>query len=120
MYYLKTPQTTTGMNYPDETMIETCDNIIQEIENKYNDFDTAILGCGCYGAVLINILRKKYSNKNIIYLGSDCYKMFGITTPSMNFWGANNSEVNVERAFNPVESLPEGCKNHPEKKYWIV
>ena len=73
MYYLKTPQTTLGMDYPNDSMIETCEDIVNEIENKYSHFDTAIFGCGAYGSPLINILRKKYPNKHLLYLGSDCF-----------------------------------------------
>ena len=122
MYYLMTPQTTIGMDYPHDTMIETCNELIETIKNNYSDFDTAIFGCGCYGSCLMNILRLLYPNKNLIYLGSDCFKMFGITTelfPWQNltdFTGA--CELNKDYLFEVIEELPDGCKNHPEKKYW--
>jgi len=117
MYYLKTPQTTLGMEYPDNSIIESCNTLINEIENKYSDFDTAIFGCGCYGSSLMNILRKKYTNKNLIYLGSDCLKMFGI---KINFqpWEIYDPYVNKDNILDIVEKIPQGCLNHPEKKYW--
>lgn len=117
MYYLKTPQTTPGNVYPHDTMIETCDDIIHQIDSNYSDFDTAIFGCGAYGSSLINILRKKYPQKNLIYLGSDCFRMFGV---KLNFqpWEIYDSNVNKDAIIDIVESLPTGCKNHPEKKYW--
>ena len=117
MYYLKTPQTTTGMEYPHDTMIETCHDIIQQIDYNYSDFDTAIFGCGAYGSSLINILRKKYPQKNLVYLGSDCFKMFGVKI-NMQPWEEWDSNVNKDTVIDIVESLPDGCKNHPEKKYW--
>jgi hypothetical protein len=117
MYYLKTPQTTTGMEYPHDTMIETCNDIIHQIDNNYSDFDTAIFGCGAYGAPLINILRKKYPEKNLIYLGSDCFKMFGVKI-NLQPWELENSNVNKDTVIDIVECLPDGCINHPEKKYW--
>jgi hypothetical protein len=117
MDYLKTPQTTIGMDYPHDTIIETCNELINEININYNDFDTAIFGCGCYGSSLINILRKIYPDKNLIYLGSDCFKMFGIKTKLWD-WTQYELNVNKEHTFEVIEKLPEGCKNHPEKKYW--
>jgi hypothetical protein len=117
MYYLKTPQTTIGMEYPHDSMIETCDDIINQIDNHYSDFDTAIFGCGAYGAPLINILRKKYPQKNLLYLGSDCFKMFGIKI-NLQPWELYEDNVKKDAVIDIVESLPDGCKNHPEKKYW--
>jgi hypothetical protein len=117
MYYLKTPQTTTGMEYPHDTMIETCNDIIDQIDSNYSDFDTAIFGCGAYGSSLINILRKKYLQKNLIYLGSDCFKMFGVKI-NLQPWELYDSNVNKDAVIDIVESLPDGCINHSEKKYW--
>jgi hypothetical protein len=117
MYYLKTPQTTTGMEYPHDSMIETSNDIIRKIDDNYCDFDTAIFGCGAYGAPLINILRKKYPQKNLIYLGSDCFKMFGVKI-NLQPWELYDSNVNKNAVIDIVESLPDGCINHPEKKYW--
>lgn len=119
MYYLKTPQTTTGIEYPHDTMIETCYDIINQIDNYYSDFDTAIFGCGAYGAPLINILRKKYPQKNLVYLGSDCFKMFGIKI-NLQPWELYEENCNKDMVIDIVESLPDGCKNHPEKKYWKI
>jgi len=119
MYYLKTPQTTTGMEYPHSTMIETCNDIVNQIDLNYPDFDTAIFGCGAYGAPLINILRNKYTQKNLIYLGSDCFKMFGIKI-NLQPWEMHEPNVNIYAVIDIVESLPDGCINHPEKKYWKV
>jgi len=42
MYYLSVPQTTEGCVPPHETMIETTAYLLQEIGEKYSDFDTAI------------------------------------------------------------------------------
>ena len=117
MYYVKTPQTTLGMEYPHDSMIETCDDIIKQIADNYSDFDTGIFGCGAYGSSLINILRKIYPNKNLCYLGSDCFKMFGIKM-KLQPWETNSLDVNINELIDIVEPLPIGCINHPEKKYW--
>ena len=115
MYYLKTPQTTEGCKYPNNSIKETCEVILKEIQEKYSDFDTAILGCGAYGPPLINSLRKIYKKKNIIYLGSDCFKMFGVYSHMMPLV---DPCAKKENWIDIVDELPSGCENHPEPKYW--
>jgi len=116
MYYLKTTQTTTGCPLPHESIKETCEVLINEIDEKYSDFDTAVLGCGAYGPPLINMLRKKYPNKNLCYLGAECYKMFGIYSKGMPY--TYYTEAIKENWIEVLESKPPGTKNHPEPKYW--
>jgi hypothetical protein len=116
MYYLKCPQTTEGCHYPHKSIRETCHFLLKEIEENYKDFDTAIFGCGAYGPPLINALRKKYSDKNLIYLGSDCFKMFGVYSAGMPY--QHLVDAKHENWIEVVEPLPEGCENHPEPKYW--
>jgi hypothetical protein len=117
---IKTPQTTAGMEYPHDTMIETCEAIQREISRC--NFDTAILGCGAYGPPLTNFIRTALPGKNAIYLGSDCFKMFGITVPLWK-WEEDPSlktEFRHDKLIHVVELLPAGCKNHSEKKYWRI
>jgi len=114
---IKTPQTTEGMNYPHDTMIETCEELQKEISCR--EFDTAILGCGAYGPPLINFIRTTLPGKNAIYLGSDCFKMFGITVPLWN-WEDYSDDIRKDQLIHVIEPLPEGCKAHPEKKYWRI
>jgi hypothetical protein len=114
---IKTPQTTEGMNFPHDTMIETCEELQKEISCR--EFDTAILGCGAYGPPLINFIRTTFPGRNAIYLGSDCFKMFGITVPLWN-WEEYCHEIRKDQLIHVIEPLPEGCKNHPEKKYWRI
>jgi len=116
MYYLKTPQTTIGCYYPHSSIKETCEVLINEIDQKYSDFDIAILGCGAYGPPIINILRKKYSNKNLCYLGAECYKMFGVYSNGMPYTDYN--EAIKENWIEVIETKPEGTMHHPEPKYW--
>lgn len=116
MYFIKTPQTTLGMEYPDKNMIHSTNKIVDEISEKYSDFDTAIFACGAYSAPLINILRKKYDNKNLIYLGSKAFEMFGVYSKGMPL--QNRSDMKKENWIEVVETLPEGCQQHPEPKYW--
>lgn len=116
MYYLKTPQTTQGCPYPHSSIKETCEVLIKEIDEKYSDFDTAVLGCGAYGSPIINMLRKKYPNKNLCYLGAECYKMFGIYSKGMPY--TYYSEAVKENWIEVVETIPTGAEKHPEPKYW--
>ena len=114
---IKTPQTTLGMEYPDDNMIITTEKIVDEILLKYNNFDTFILGCGAYGPPIINILSKKLPNKNLIYLGSDCYKMFGIYSKGMPI-PINDCDVNIKGWIEVLEDCDEKCKNIDNGKYW--
>ena len=116
MYYLKTPQTTTGCPYPHSSIKETCEILVKEIDEKYKDFDTAVLGCGAYGPPIINILRKKYPNKNLCYLGGECYKMFGVYSKGMP--NTYYNDAIKENWIEVLESVPPGAEKHPEKKYW--
>jgi hypothetical protein len=116
MYYIKTPQTTLNMEYPNESIKETTYDIVDEIINNYSDFDTAILGCGAYGPPIMNILRKKLKNKNMIYLGSMCYQMFGIYSKGMAI--PNNDDVIRENWILVQEECEEKCKEIDQAKYW--
>lgn len=116
MYYLKTPQTTLGCEYPHDSIKETCEILLNQIEENYKDFDTAILGCGAYGPPLINALRKKFINKNIVYLGGECFKMFGVYSNGMPY--TNYNDAIKENWIEVLEERPKGCENHPEPKYW--
>jgi hypothetical protein len=114
--YYKTPQTTINMDYPDNDMIETTNRMAEEIVNSYSDFDTAILGCGAYGPPLTNILSKKLPNKNFVYLGSDCYKMFGIYSDGMPI--PRDNDVNKDGWMQVVEQCDPRCRNIDAGKYW--
>ena len=118
LYSLKTPQTTLNMEYPDITMIETTEKIIQEIELKYNDFDTALLACGAYGPPIINILRKKFNNKNLIYMGSDVFKIFGIYSHIMSI--PEDDDINKSGWIQILEPCDPRCKNIDGGKYWKI
>lgn len=113
---VRTPQTTAGVrSFPHSNMIETTKDIVDRI-GEYPDFDTAIFGCGAYGAPLIDELRHIYPDKNLIYLGSDCYKMFGIISEPHMRWDKYIDQFNKEFLMYPLENCPDS--SHPEKKYW--
>lgn len=118
LFTLKTPQTTEGCDYPDNNSIETSNKLIESILNlhKIHNIDTIIFCCGCYACPLINIIRKKINNLNLLSLGSLTLNIFGIYTKHMCL---NNDCGQIQENFIlPLESLPKGCENHPEKKYW--
>ena len=117
MSYYKTPQTTLNMDYPDNNMIETTERMVEEILNSHSDFDTAILGCGAYGPPLTNILSKKLPNKNIVYLASYCYRMFGIYSEGMPIplW---YTDVKKDGWIPVLENCDPRCSNIDQGKYW--
>lgn len=113
---IKIPQTTLNMDYPDNNIIITTEKIIENIIKNHSDFDTAILGCGAYGPPIINILSKKLPNKNLIYLGSSCYTMFGLYSKIIHIPRSN--DVNKEGWRMVIEECPVNCKNIDQGKYW--
>lgn len=114
---VRTPQTTNGMDYPDDNIITTTYKIIDEIKNNHSDFDTAILGCGAYGPPIMNILSKIYHNKNLIYLGSSCYRMFGIYSHGMPI-PLHDNDVNKNEWIPVIEKFNIKYKNIDGGKYW--
>lgn len=115
MYYYKTPQTTLNMEYPDETMIETTNKIVNDIIELYPDFDTAVFGCGAYGPPISNILSKRLGNKNFIYLGSKCYTMFGLYS---NGIPCDDPEAIRENWVEIIEECDPSCRGIDGGKYW--
>lgn len=115
--FIKTPQTTLGLSYPDDNMIVTTEKIVNLIINNYNDFDTIFLACGAYGPMITNYLVKKFKNKNIIYLGSLIYTMFGLYTHDIRIPFHDNNFKHSN--FIEVDQIcPEECKNIDGGKYW--
>ena len=113
---LECPQTTLGMPYPDESIIETTEILFKKICDL--DFDTAIFGCGAYGPPLINYLNNHFKqNKNLIYLGSSCFSMFCIYSEGMPI-NYNDTDVISENWIKVLEKCPEQCKNIDAGKYW--
>jgi hypothetical protein len=118
LYIQDTPQTTLGCNYPDNSIKETCEKIVDNIVMRFSDFDTAIFGCGAYGPPIINMLSKTLPNKNLIYLGSDCYKMFGIFNHAMKI--PESKDVIPENWIEVEEKIDEKFKNIDEGRYWKI
>ena len=78
-----TPQTTVGASTPHRSSIETTEEIAREIER--HEFDTVLLACGAYGPPLTRIINERFNNsRNILYLGSAVYRLFGISTREIN------------------------------------
>ena len=104
------------MDYPHSSSIETAELIIKEVIDNYSDFDTAILGCGAYGPPLQNMLYNKFGpTKNIIYLASNIYTLFGIKT---NGIAANDHDANIEYALNASEKMNSKYRSIDQGRYW--
>jgi hypothetical protein len=118
LYCLESPQTTIGMPYPHKNSIETTNFILDEIDQKYGDFDVALLACGCYGPPLSNLLAKKHTNKNIIYMGSMLYTMFGLYSNGIQKTVFNTKLFNTDGFIEVPQKCPEVCKKIENGKYW--
>lgn len=119
LFYVKTPQTTLDMDYPDDNMMITTNHLLKEINENIikNKINTIILGCGSYGPPLINQLMDLHNNINIMYLGSKCYSMFGLYTSGMPI-PIQDRDVNAENWIQVLEKCDERCKNIDKGKYW--
>ena len=65
----------------------------------------------------MNMLSDKFSDKNILYLGSDCYKMFGIYSdemPKPPDWG----DPNLENWIEVLEEYNDSYACIDNGKYW--
>jgi hypothetical protein len=113
--FIKTPQTTMDSDYPDDNIIVTTEKIVSKIIDNYNDFDIILLACGAYGPIITNYILKKFY-KNIVYLGSSIYTMFGVYTKGIPI---PNDPIYKKDNFIEVEELcPINCKNIDNGKYW--
>jgi hypothetical protein len=115
LYVQDTPQTTLGCSYPHLSIKETCEKIVCNIKQNYSDFDTAIFGCGAYGPPLMSELSNAYKQKNLIYLGSACYTMFGIYSDGINI---PDSDVVAENWIKPEEKIQDQLRHIDDGKYW--
>ena len=111
------PQTTRGMPMPSGSMIEEANKIVDHIDRNHSDFDTAVFGCGAWGPPLMNLLRLRYGKtKNLMYIGSDTYRLFGVRTRGVNLdrdkdANATNQIYAKERAHSAILHIDGG-------KYW--
>jgi hypothetical protein len=106
------------MPHPHKNSIETTNFILDEIDQKYGDFDVALLACGCYGPPLSNLLAKKHPNKNIIYMGSMLYTMFGLYSQGIQKPVFNTKLFNTDGFIEVPQKCPEVCKKIENGKYW--
>lgn len=118
--FLKSPQTTLGMEMPHNHMKETTEKIIEEIEKKYSDFDTCLLCCGGYAAPLINLLSKKYTTKNLLYFGSELYTFFGLYSHGIQKPFSRKHIFNLNNFLEISKKCPEACKSIDGGKYWKI
>ena len=116
LYLLKTPQTTLNMEYPDDNIKITTEKLLDEIIKNYSDFDTAIFSCGAYGPPLMNLLSKKFKNKNMLYLGSLAYSMFGLYTDCLPI--PKDKEAVNKNWILVLEDYNENFINIDNSKYW--
>jgi hypothetical protein len=111
------PQSTRGMPQPNSSMIDVVSDIVNYIDSKYSNFDTAVLGCGAWGPPIMNLLRKKYGDtRNLLYIGSETYQMFGVKTRQL---GLSDKDANKKKLVPVAEHPDEGNIAHIDGgKYW--
>lgn len=112
------PQSTRGLPIPNVSMIDMANGIVDSIDRRYPNFDTAVLGCGAWGPPLMNLLRKKYSGtRNLLYLGSETYQLFGVQTRKLGL--GSDKDANKHRLVPVQESPGDDSVMHIDgAKYW--
>jgi len=112
------PQSTRGTSQPNSSMIDVASNIVDYIDSRYSTFDTAVLGCGAWGPPLMNLLRKKYGEtKNLMYLGSETYQLFGVKTRQLGL--GKDKDANKHKLVPVAEHPDEESIAHIDSgKYW--
>jgi len=112
------PQSTRGTSQPNSSMIDVASNIVDYIDSRYSTFDTAVLGCGAWGPPLMNLLRKKYGEtKNLMYLGSETYQLFGVKTRQLGL--SKDKDANKHKLVPVAEHPDEESIAHIDSgKYW--
>jgi len=107
LYTMHVPQTTLGMPQPKLSIIEEAPRIVERVHELYSDFDTAVLGCGAWGPPLMNLLRRKYgASRNLMYLGSETYNLFGVRTKHIAI--GKDAEANASMEIEARESVKSG------------
>lgn len=100
-------------NGPHSNYHETLEYIFKLIENKKNNFDIALLGCGCYGHMLTHNIHNKLG-KDAYYIGSNITTLFGIlskresnTVTSINeYWITEIPDEYKPKCYKDIEN---GC-----------
>jgi hypothetical protein len=93
------------------------EDMLDILEKNYDSIPNPNKEDYYYGEEFMQYRILETLQKNLIYLGSDCFKMFGVKI-NLQPWELYDSNVNKDAIIDIVESLPDGCINHLGKKYW--
>lgn len=95
---------------PDSNFFETLEHLWSDIQ-KLN-FDIALLSCGNYAAMLADKIST-LKNKDAVYMGSGCNRMFGID-PNLDPVKYPNWITTI-----PSKYIPECYKQIENGSYWV-
>lgn len=95
-------------NGPDNNMIETCERIFHEIEERKEDFDIAIISCGAYSNLLAHWIDTCLQ-KDTITIGEEMQFYFGILSQRRKEKFAKENVV-VENEDLYISKIPEEYK----------
>lgn len=102
-------------NGPHNSILETINNICNEITNLSYNFDVAIISCGAYSSFIANYINKTM-NKDIFVTGGYITRFFGIMCKRdiNKFYNFENKEcwiTNIPDEYKPFdyEKIENGC-----------
>lgn len=100
---------------PHNNYLESLDSIFDSIAQQKNNFDVALLGCGCYGHMLTHRIHEQL-NKDAIYIGGNITTIFGILS---NRERNNIQDTNEYWVINIPEEYRPACYKEIENGcYW--
>jgi hypothetical protein len=104
---------------PHQDSQETLKYIQQDIINNYNNFDIAILSCGCYGSFVLDAICN-IMNKEGVYIGGQLPLIFGIIG-NRDKWALRELyPKHLDYIINgvPDEYKPKGFEKIEDGCYW--
>lgn len=113
--FIDSPLTLNNFSVPHRNWLETYNNLTLQIKNQINNYDIAVLMCGCYASPLGNYIKK--IGKSAIYFGGIGQLLFGINgnrfdIPYYKQIMNNNwifpelrSQINVDKTYANNEGL---------------
>ncbi len=120
MIYYTSPYTFFN-NGPDNNILETCNNIFNDIEKLKDDFDVAVICFGAYSNLLAYHINTKL-NKDTLTIGDMFQECFGIINGRHRNHIIKNN-ITLENKELYIYDIPDEYKPHDYKKiengcYW--
>ena len=120
MVYYTSPYTFFNKG-PDKNILETCENVFNDIEKIKDDFDLVVISFGAYSNLLAYYIESRL-NKDTITLGEQIQTYFGIINGRKKYFMKQNNEELKNKEYYiteiPEEYKPENYMKIEKGCYW--